>query len=145
MSRSVAIVIALAAGGLVGLQPPANALMAEHVGDYGAALMSLVFSIIVIATLLLTVGEPGRLAGLTHFRPEWVIGGLGGACIIFVGLVAIRPLGTGAVVALFVASQLIISVVADRLGLFGLHHPITAARVGGVILVILGTILVTRG
>jgi uncharacterized membrane protein YdcZ (DUF606 family) len=62
-----------------------------------------------------------------------------------VGLAAVRPLGTGAVVALFVASQLIISVLADRLGLFGLHHPLDATRLSGVVLVILGTVLVTRG
>jgi transporter family-2 protein len=145
MSRSVAIVLSLAAGALVGLQPSANAVMAEHVGDYGAALMSLVFALIIITALLFTVGEPGRLTGITHFRPDWVIGGAGGAVIVFVGLIAVRPLGTGAVIALFVASQLVISVIADRIGLFGLHHALTPERAGGVVLVILGTILVTRG
>ena len=78
-------------------------------------------------------------------RPEQLIGGLGGAAVVTAGLVAVRTLGAAAVVALLVCAQLIIAIVADRLGWFGLHHVgIGAGRLIGVALAIAGTVLVTR-
>lgn len=145
MSRGVAFICTLAAGALVALQPPANAALARHVGDLGAAFTSLVISTTVIAVLLLTVGHPGRLSGITGFRPEYAIGGLAGASIVAVSLIAVRPLGAGGVVALLVGGQLIVSVVADRFGWFGLHHVgIGPGRIAGLVLVMAGTVLITR-
>src|SRR5436305_6840140 len=142
MTRTVAIIGALAAGALVGLQPPANASMAQQVGALGAALISMAISIFIAAVLLVAFGDPGRLSGLSHFRPEWLIGGVGGAAVVTVGLITVRPLGAGAVVALLVAAQLVISVLADQLGWFGTHHALTPGRVSGVVIVMLGTALI---
>ncbi|MDQ6606069.1 MAG: DMT family transporter [Actinomycetota bacterium] len=145
MSRPVAVICALAAGGLVALQAPANSSLSEHVSDLGAALVSLALSATIIATLLLVVGHPGRLSGLSAFKPEHVIGGLAGAAIVSVSLVAVRPLGVGGLTSVLVAAQLIVSVAADRFGWFGLDEiGLTPSRWAGLALVIAGTILVTR-
>ena len=62
-----------------------------------------------------------------------------------VGILAVRPLGAGAVIALLISGQIVSSVVADRFGWFGLHHAgIGIVRSLGVLLVIAGTVLVTR-
>ncbi len=145
MSRTVAIICALAAGGLVGLQPPAHAAMARYVSDLGAAMVSMAISIVIATVLLFVFGDPTRLSGITHFRPMWLIGGVGGAAVVTIGLITVRPLGAGAVVALLVAAQLVISVLADQLGWFGTHHALTVGRGAGVLLVVLGTVLLTRG
>ncbi|MHB8659110.1 MAG: DMT family transporter [Solirubrobacteraceae bacterium] len=145
MTRPVALVCTIAVGLLVGLQPASNAALSKHVGDLGAAFVSLLLAAAIIGLLLLVAGRPGRLAGVTALRPEHLIGAIGGAAVVAVGLVAVRPLGAGAVIALLVAGQVIISVVADRLGWFGLHHVgIGTGRLVGVALVIAGTALVTR-
>jgi transporter family-2 protein len=145
VSRGVAFILTLGAGTLVGIQPAANAALSEHVGDYGAAFVSIVVSATIIGLLLLVAGHPGRLSGLAHISPEQLLGGLGGAAVVTIGLLAVRPLGAGGVVALLVAAQMIISVAADRLGWFGLHPVgIGFGRVVGVVLVIAGTLLVTR-
>jgi bacterial/archaeal transporter family-2 protein len=144
MSRTVAIVSALAGGCLIALQPPANASLSKLVGDFGAAFVSITISFVVISLMLLVVGHPGRLSGLSSFRPEHAIGGLGGAAIVTIGLVAVRPLGAGALIALLVGSQLIVSVVVDRFGWFGVEHVgLSATRLVGIVLVIVGTVLVT--
>ena len=145
MSRTVAIICALGAGLLVGLQPPANASMSQYVGDLGATVVSMAISILVATVLLVCLGHPGRLSGVAHFRPEWLIGGLGGVAVVTVGLVAVRPLGAGSVVAILVAGQLITSVLSDQFSWFGAHHALTLVRGGGVALVVLGTVLITRG
>jgi bacterial/archaeal transporter family-2 protein len=145
MSRSTAIISALVVGGLIALQPPANAALAERVSDLGAAFISLAISIAIITVLLVAVGHPSRLSGLSGFRLEYAIGGVGGAAVVAIGLVAVRPLGAGAVIALLVAGQLVVSVIADRFGWLGLHHiGLSAGRLVGVALVIGGTVLITR-
>jgi transporter family-2 protein len=145
MSRGVALICALAAGAFVALQPPANAALSKHVGDLGAAFVSLAISTSVIGALLLATGHPGRLSGISGFRPEYAIAGLSGASVVAVSLIAVKPLGAGSVVALLVAGQLIVSVAADRFGWFDLHHVgIGPGRIAGIALVIAGTVLITR-
>jgi bacterial/archaeal transporter family-2 protein len=145
MSRPVAVLCTIAAGLLVGLQPASNAALSEHVGDLGAAFVSLLVATVIIGVLLLLAGDPGRLSGLSSIRLEHVVGALGGAAVVAIGLVAVRPLGAGAVIALLVAGQVIISIVADRFGWFGVHQVgISAGRVLGVTLILAGTVLVTR-
>ncbi len=145
MTRPVAVFCTLAAGLLVGLQPAANAALSKHVGDLGAAFVSLVVATAIIGVLLILAGHPGRLTGVTALKPEHLIGALGGAAVVSVGLIAVKPLGAGSVIALLVAGQVIMSVAADRLGWFGVQHVgLSAARLVGVALVIAGTLLVTR-
>jgi bacterial/archaeal transporter family-2 protein len=145
MSRPVAFILTLAIGLLVALQPPANADLAKHVGDLGAALVSLLIAAAIIAVLLLVFGQPARLSGITGIRPEHVLGGLAGAFVVYIGLAAVRPLGVGAVIALLVGAQLVGSIVVDRFGWFGVQQVgLSAARLAGVGLVIAGTLLITR-
>jgi bacterial/archaeal transporter family-2 protein len=145
MSRGVAFICTLAVGGLVALQPPANAALSKHVGDLGAAFISLAISITIVGVLLLAVGHPGRLGGLSGFRLEYAVGGIAGAAIVTVSLVTVRPLGVGGVVALLVASQLLVSVVADRFRWYGVTQVnLSAGRLLGLVLVIGGTLLITR-
>jgi bacterial/archaeal transporter family-2 protein len=145
VSRPVAIVCTLLAGALVAFQPPANASLSRHVGDLGAAFVSIMIAAVIIGALLVTIGHPGRLSGIGSIRPVHVLGGVGGATIVTVSLIAVRPLGAGALVALLVTSQLVVAVVIDRFGWLGLEHiGISATRVLGIALAIAGTILVTR-
>jgi bacterial/archaeal transporter family-2 protein len=145
MSRAVAFVCTLAVGGVIALQPPANAALSEHVGDLGAAFISALISVSILGLLLVAFGHPGRLSGLGSFAPEHALGGIGGAAVVVVSLIAIRPLGAGGVIALLVAAQLVVSVIVDRFGWFGLQQVgIGAGRLTGVLLVIAGTALITR-
>jgi bacterial/archaeal transporter family-2 protein len=145
MSKPLALICALAAGGLVALQPPANAALADHVSDLGAALISLAISAAIIGVLLVTIGHPGRLSGLSEFRAEHLVGGIAGASIVGVSLIAVRPLGVAGLTSALVAAQLFVSIFSDRFGWFGLHQVgLTPARWVGIALVIAGTVLVTR-
>jgi transporter family-2 protein len=145
VSRSVAFICTLIVGGLAGIQPAANAAMAKHVSDIGAAAISITISFAILMTLLLVVGHPGRLSGLSAFRPEWALGGIAGAAIVAVSLVAVRPLGVGVLIALLVAGQLAAGLLADRYHWFGIHHaPLSLGRLAGFVLVVGGTVLITR-
>ena len=145
MSRPVAFACTLAVGALIALQPPANAALAKHVGDLGAALVSAAITVTILAVLLLVFADPSQLSGLSAFKPRYAIGGIGGAAVVAVSLVAVRALGIAGVISLLVAGQLFISVLADRLGWFGVTEVgLTPGRLGGIALVLVGTLLITR-
>lgn len=144
MDRATALVITLLVGALVAFQPPANALLARIVGDLGAAFVSLAFSTVIVGVLLVTVGDPDQLRGLSGFKAEHLIGGIAGAAIVVVSLVTVRSLGAGGVTAALVASQLIVSAILDRLGVLGLDK--TGLGWQGwiaVVLLLAGTLLMT--
>jgi transporter family-2 protein len=94
---------------------------------------------------LLIFGHPSQLSGLGGFRPQHAIGGLGGAAVVLVSLIAVRTVGIAGVAALLIFGQLVIAVVADRLGLFGVTVVgLTPGRWAGIVLVAAGTLLITR-
>jgi len=144
MDRGLAIVLTLIAGGLVALQPPANASLAKHVGNLQATLVSLLISLAIITVLLALSGGFSGLSGITEFRPEHVLGGVAGAAIVFVSIIAVGPLGAGGVAAATVSTQLIGSALLDRFGVLDLERVgLSATRVTGIALLVLGTVLVT--
>jgi bacterial/archaeal transporter family-2 protein len=145
MNRGEAISLTIAAGLLVGLQPAANSALSDHVGDFGAAFVTIVITLVIAAVMLVIAGHPSRLSGLGSATPVELIGGVGGAAVVIIALITVRTLGAGGVVALLVAAQLVISIVIDRLGWFGVQHVgISLGRVIGLALVIAGTVLITQ-
>ncbi len=144
MDRGVAILLTLFAGALVAFQPPANASLAKHVGNLEATLVSLLISITIISLMLAFSGGFAGLSGITAFRPEHALGGIAGAAIVFVSIVTVKPLGAGGVAAATVATQLIGSAILDRFGVLDLEKVgLSATRVVGIALLVVGTVLVT--
>ena len=144
MDRGAAILLTLIAGALVAMQPVANASLAKHVGNLEATLVSLLISVGIISLMLAFSGGFSGLSGITAFRPEHVLGGIAGAAIVFVSLVAVKPLGAAGVAAATVATQLIGSAVLDRFGVLDLERVgLSATRVLGIALLVVGTVMVT--
>ncbi len=144
MDRTLALVATLAVGGLIAFQPPANSEMGKAVGPLGAALISLLFSTVIVVAVMVFAGGFGELRHAGAIRPAWLLGGLGGAAIVAVSLVTVRELGAGGVVAATVCTQLIVSAILDRVGAFGLAgEPLSVPRLVGFGLLIAGTLLVT--
>ena len=147
MDRTSALLLTVLVGALVALQPPANALLGDKVGDVGAAFASLLVSTVIVGVILLATGTAGELAdGIGGYRPVHLIGGVAGAAIVLATLVAVRHLGAAGVVAALVTAQLVAAAIADRLGILGLEGtPLSAARLAGIALLLGGTLLVTYG
>ena len=102
-------------------------------------------AVVILAVPFLVFGDPSRLSGLAAFRPEHVLGGLGTAAVVLVSLITVRSLGVAGVAALMIGGQLLISVVADRFGWFGVTEVgLTPGRWVGIVLVAAGTVLIVR-
>jgi transporter family-2 protein len=147
VSKELALLATVAAGGVVAAQAPANNVLSERLGTFGAA--SVNFLVGTICVLIVTFAFAGGLDGDEGARTPpwyyWVLGGLGGVAIVVTTLVAVRELGAGGVTAAVIAGQLTLSVVLDRLGVLGLEErAVTWDKVLGIALLAAGTVLVVR-
>jgi transporter family-2 protein len=146
VSRFVAVVLAAAAGGLVGMQAPVNSRLGKSVGSLEAATFS--FLVGTAALVLILLVARGGIGGLGQIGrvPWWaLVGGLLGAVYVSVALVAVRTLGASGLTAAVIGGQLVISVIVDRFGLLGVtKQNIDAGRVLGIVLLVAGVALVVR-
>jgi bacterial/archaeal transporter family-2 protein len=147
VSKEVALLATVAAGGLVAAQAPANNVLSDRVGTFGAASVNFVVGTIVV--LVVTFAFAGGIGGEEGARTPawwyWVVGGLGGVAIVVTTLIAVRELGAGGVTAAVIAGQLSLSVVLDRLGVLGLdERAVTWEKLLGIALLAAGTVLIVR-
>lgn len=146
MSRALAVALTIAAGCLVGAQPAVNARLGKTIGTVQAASVSfLVGTVVLVAIAAFVNGGWGTIASAGG-APWWAfVGGLLGAAYVTVALVAVRTLGAAGLTAAVITGQLAISVVIDRFGLLGVaKQQITAPRIIGLALLVVGVVLVVR-
>jgi bacterial/archaeal transporter family-2 protein len=147
VSKELAVLATVAAGGLAAAQAPANNVVSGKVGDLGAVAVNFVLgsAFILVFAYVFAGGIHFDEAQPTPRWYYWIIGGLGGVLIVLAGIVAVRELGASGVTASIIAGQLALSVVLDRLGVLGLdERGITWPKVLGIALLAAGTLLVVR-
>ncbi|HUH81819.1 MAG TPA: DMT family transporter [Solirubrobacteraceae bacterium] len=146
MSRSLAVLVGIVAGCLVGMQAPINSRLGRVIGTLPAASVS--FLVGTAALLIITSivgGGLGALGGVGR-APWWaLIGGLLGAVYVAAALVVVRTLGAAGLTAVVITGQLAVSVAIDRFGLLGVaKQHVSAQRVIGLVLLVAGVVLVVR-
>jgi transporter family-2 protein len=147
VSKELAVLVTVAAGGLVAVQAPANNVLSERVGTWGAVSVNFVVGTILVLTVTFAFagGFSGEEGATTPAWYYWIVGGLGGAAIVVTTLVAVRELGAGGVTVSVIAGQLTLSVLLDRLAVLGLEErAVTWQKLLGIALLIAGTLLVVR-
>jgi bacterial/archaeal transporter family-2 protein len=144
-SQLAAAVATACVGGLIALQAPINSHLGKATGTFAAALISFLVGTAVLLAIVTFTGHLDELSGAANVRWHYLLGGVLGAAYVTTVLLTVRTLGAGGVTAATVAGQLTAAMVVDRLGVLGLDKtPITAARVAGVVLLFVGTVLVIR-
>jgi transporter family-2 protein len=146
VSRSLAVLIGVGAGCLVGMQAPINSRLGRTVGGLQAASFSFLVGTVALVSLAFVLrGGLGSLGQLGRV-PWWaLVGGLLGAVYVFVALEAVRTLGVSGLTAAVILGQLAISVVVDRFGLLGVaRQSIDLQRIVGLALLAAGVVLVVR-
>ncbi|MHA3976453.1 DMT family transporter [Halovulum sp. GXIMD14794] len=136
-------------GALVAMQPLINAVLAAAVGSPAVATTISIFVAFLGALMLLAVMGTG--AGLSRAAlasvPWWAyLAGFIGTLFVG-GAIVIAPV-TGALVffVCIVAGQLVGATLADHFGAFGLENrPVSALRIAGLALVLIGAVMVQKG
>lgn len=112
-------------------------------GPFGAALLSFLVGALALATVLALVRAPWPGRELAQ-APWWVwCGGMMGALYVL-GAVLIAPrIGPGPLLALVVMGQMSAALVLEHYGWLGtIRHPVSAVRILGVLLIVVGAALV---
>ena len=145
MDRGLAVILTALVGGLIALQAPINAGLGKATGSLPAALVSFVCGTLILVLIVVVSGNTGGLASTFDVRWYYLVGGLLGAAYVTVALVSVRTIGAGGVAAATITGQLTAAVVIDRLGILGLERvSLSASRLAGVGLLLLGTFLIVR-
>jgi transporter family-2 protein len=147
VSKELALLITVAAGGVVAAQAPANNVISHKLGDLGAVTVNFIAGTVLVLFVAFAF-EGGFHIDHGVETPAWyywILGGFGGVAIVLATLVAVRKLGAGGVTAAVIAGQLSLSVVLDRLGVLGLdERVITWEKVLGIALLAAGTVLIVQ-
>jgi bacterial/archaeal transporter family-2 protein len=147
VSKELAVLMTVAAGGFVAAQAPANNVLSKSLGTFGAASVNFVIGTVLVLTVTFALagGFSGDEGAETPPWYYWLIGGAGGVAIVVATLVAVRELGAGGITAAVIAGQLTLSVVLDRLGVLGLdERAVTWEKLLGIALLAAGTVLIVR-
>jgi transporter family-2 protein len=141
-----AAILAFIAGCLIALQAPTNALLARGVGSpVNAAFVSFLVGSVALAAVALALGARpavGEWRSLPWYA--WV-GGLYGAVFVAVAAYAAPRMGVTYFLMVAIAGQLVMALLLDRLGAFGVPRvEVSSVRVAGVLLVVAGAFLVRR-
>jgi bacterial/archaeal transporter family-2 protein len=137
--------VALAAGMAAPTQFAINSQLRQMVGGpvLAAALSFLVGTVILFATTAVVRRSVPELGPIMN-APWWMwLGGLLGAFFVCASIVLTPRLGT--TVGVFLAGQVIASIVIDHFGLLGVTaQPASIPRLLGALLVIVGVAIVQR-
>jgi transporter family-2 protein len=137
---------ALVGGGLIALQAPINAEAASRLGNpLAAATMSFCVGTAALILVTMLVARHSTDLGTVKGLPLYMLLGGGLLCAVYVtvNLILAPRIGVAAVMALGIAGQLFAALLVDRLGLFELmERGLTAGRVGGAVLVVVGALMV---
>jgi transporter family-2 protein len=141
------ILLVFAAGGLISLQAPTNAMLAKAGGSpVLAALIS--FAVGTLALLVVWLAS-GNRPGVDAFGklPAYAwLGGLYGAFYVAIAAFAAPRIGLGALVTIGIAGQIVTALAIDHFGALGLmREPVSLMKVLGAALVLAGVVLVRRG
>jgi len=144
MSNLLLIVLMVAGGVAVAVQPSINARLAEKTGYLQAATVSFAVGTLILLLISLSVHQ-GSFRKATEADWWQFSGGLFGAFFVTMTIVGVPRIGTTAVLALTIVSQLVAGMLMDHYGLFGMKGiPIDFKRMLGVALLLVGVALICR-
>ena len=140
----IGVIIGLTGGIAVGIQSPLSGVMSEKVGGAASSFIIHVSGAIVSGVLLL--GRGGEKIENWRILP-WYMFGLGslGVVLYLTLSYTIPKMGATSAVTLIIVGQLIMGLLLDSFGWFGLPtRPIEITRMFGVVLLLAGSYLMVK-
>jgi transporter family-2 protein len=139
------LLFAFAAGAALPFQAGINAELADWVNSpVRAAFVSFLVGTLVLLVISALVFKPSPGWHRLGDAPWWVwVGGGLGAFYVAGSIVSAPKLGAVTLIALIVAGQSLASLVVDHFGWVGFEeNPISLGRIGGIVLIAAGVVLV---
>ena len=132
------------AGVVIAVQAAINARLGQALGN-GMHAVLVSFVIGTVGAVLYCLVEGGSVASLETLKagPWWMwTGGLLGVAFVWSTIFAVPKIGVAVMFPLVVAGQMAAAIVLEHFGLLGSPtQPVSWARIGGVLLVVLGVVV----
>jgi transporter family-2 protein len=143
---ALAVLLAGAAGVLLAIQAPTNAILGKASGSpVVAAFISFLIGTVALGAVVAATSGKLFAPGLRQVPWYAWIGGFYGAFFVAVAAFGAPRVGVGVLLTAAIAGQLAAALVLDHFGLLGLaRHPVNLARAAGFVLVLVGAVLVRR-
>ena len=140
------MLLVLAAGAMISLQAPTNAILARASGSpVLAALISFGVGTVVLFLVWLANGPRPRASAFGGLPAYAWFGGAYGALYVTVAAYAAPKIGLASLITIGIAGQIAMALLLDHFGALGLpRDSINLGRIGGAVLVIAGVVLVRR-
>ncbi len=138
------ILIGLIGGVAVGIQSPIAGAMGERVGGTASSFIVHMSGMLLSGVLLFFRG--GEKIGDWHRLPWYMLGaGVFGVILYQTMSITLPRLGSTLMITLIIIGELLVGIVVDNFGWLGAAvHPINAARILGVLLLLAGGYLISR-
>jgi transporter family-2 protein len=143
----VYLLIALAAGAMMPTQAGTNNKMAAVVDSpILAALISFAVGTVALLVYALLSGETlSSLAAAKNAPPIAWIGGFLGAFFVASAVILVPRLGVAMTFSILIAGQMIVTLIIDHFGLLGVPvKEVSLPRIGGILLITAGVVLIRR-
>ena len=142
------LLLALVAGAVMPTQAATNNKMAVFLNDSPILASFVSFFVGTIALFIYLVASGTSLGNLElakNATPVAWVGGILGAFFVTATVTLVPRLGVALTFSLIIAGQMIVTLVIDHFGLLGVPvKEISAARIGGILLITLGVILIRK-
>lgn len=145
MGKLVYVLMVVLGGVLNGIQAPVNSALSKKIGGFEGAFTSFFFGTAILALVALFFGK-GDLRGVLSV-PKWqMMGGLLGAYFVTAMILAVPKIGVASAIFAAVIGQLVIGLVIDNFGIFGVQRiPFDGYRLMGIIFMITSLLLIFKG
>ena len=118
MGNYLAVGLSILVGGFISVQSAINSELGKQIGGLAAALVSFSVGTIALALFYIFSSESG-LRGVFKVSPYLLIGGFLGAMFVFSMIKVLPNIGAGAAIAGVIAGQLLLAMLVDHFGWFG--------------------------
>lgn len=147
MNRLPYLLVAVALGAMIALQPGLNADVARRLGTpVAAAFLSILVAFLLSAAYIVISRHPLPLGAIATLPWYLWFAGLFGFLFVIGGLFVAPVLGGALLFAAIVLGQMVAATLADHFGVAGYPgHTIDLYRVIGILLVVAGVFLFHRG
>jgi transporter family-2 protein len=145
--ESLLVAVTIGVGMLMPAQAGVNATFREYAGHpLLAGVLNFSVGLLVLAGASMAIRVPWPTGAVLSTAPWWSwLGGVCGASVVVVSIIAAPRLGAAMMMACLVTGLLFGSVVLDHFGLVGYPvRPVTLSRVAGIGLLLAGVLLIQR-
>jgi transporter family-2 protein len=141
------LLLALAAGAMMPTQAAINNKLAGYVQNpISAAFISFLIGTVGLFVYMVATGTPlGSLVNIKDAPPIAWLGGLLGAFFVTTAVILAPRIGVAMTFSLIVAGQMLVTLVLDHFGFLGIPvKEVNLARIGGILLITLGVVIIRK-